>query len=71
MCTMHFDMVLWCLVVQLKFTVSRKRRYFEFPCTFSDHNASSHSDCCVEIASQEDSASTLHMMEMDIAVQVG
>lgn len=54
---------------QLKYTVSRKRRHFGSPCSFSKYSAE-NKDSYMEIVSQEDSNFELHRAEVDTAVQV-
>ena len=54
---------------QLKYTVSRKRRHFGSPCSFSKCSAEKK-DSYMEIVSQEDSNFELHRAEVDTAVQV-
>ena len=54
---------------QLKYTVSRKRRHFGSPCSFSKYSAE-NKDSYMEIVSQEDTNFELHRAEVDTAVQV-
>lgn len=55
---------------QLRYSVSRKRMYFNAPVSLGDRLASEHADCYLEIAPYDDPNYQLHRREMETAVQV-
>ena len=60
----------FCFSFQVKFRISRKRREFGVPVTFSDRNVSDAKDGFVECPSYEDDGYGLLKKELDKGIQV-
>jgi len=60
----------FCFSFQVKFRISRKRREFGVPVTFSDRNVSDAKDGFVECPSYDDDSYGLLKKELDKGIQV-
>ncbi|NWX29707.1 WDR63 protein, partial [Notiomystis cincta] len=54
---------------KIKYKISRVRRKFGAPITFTDRNASDEKDCYAECTAYEDTTFSIKMLERDVGVQ--
>ncbi|KAM7046471.1 dynein axonemal intermediate chain 3 isoform 8-T8 [Acridotheres tristis] len=55
---------------KIKYKISRARRKFGAPITFTDKNASDDKDCYAECTAYEDDTFSIKMLERDVGVQI-
>ena len=67
---MNLIVFLTLSLLQLHFKISRKRRHFGSPYSFSDYMVTDHPEAYAEVAPQQNPNFELQRLENDVAVQV-
>lgn len=66
---LSFLLAMEMYLFQIKYKISRVRRRFGAPITFSDRNASDEKDSYAECTAYEDNTFTIKMLERDVGLQ--